>query len=203
MTAKFVAAVVLVTTVAWTGPVLAAGSKEAGQAKAATCVACHGSDGNSVNPEWPSIAGQHETYIVRQLTNFRDGERQNLLMSPMAMGLSDQDVEDLAAFFASQSASGGETEPSKLALGQRVYRSGNLEAEVAACAGCHGPDGRGNPLAAYPSIQGQHATYLAAQLRAYRNGERSTDPNQMMRNIAAGLSDEEIDAVASYVQGLR
>ena len=97
----------------------------------------------------------------------------------------------------------GETQPAKLAAGQRVYRAGNVESQVAACAACHGPSGRGNPGAAYPSIQGQHATYTAAQLRAYRKGERATDPNQMMRNIAAGLSDEEIDAVASYVQGLR
>jgi cytochrome c553 len=203
MSAKLVAAVVLVTTVAFSGSALASGSKEAGQAKAATCVACHGVDGNSVNPEWPSIAGQHEPYIVQQLTNFRNGDRQNLLMSPMAMGLSDQDIADLAAYFSAQTATGGETEPSKLLRGQHVYRSGNIESQTAACTACHSPNGRGNPAAGYPSIQGQHATYAAAQLRAYRSGERSTDPNQMMRDIAAKLSDEDIDAVASYIQGLR
>jgi cytochrome c553 len=119
------------------------------------------------------------------------------------MILSDEDMADLAAYFSAQKARGGETEPSKLALGQRVYRAGNVNAGVMACTACHGPSGTGNPLAGYASVQGQHATYVAAQLRAYRDGTRQTDPNQMMRNVAKLLSDEEIDAVASYVQGLR
>jgi cytochrome c553 len=203
MTAKLVAALSLAVTIGWTAPSLAAGSKEAGQAKAATCAACHGMDGNSVNPEWPNLAGQHETYIVRQLTAFHGGQRQNVLMSPMAATLSEQDMADLAAYFSSQAIRGGETEPSKAKLGQRVYRSGNVEGKVMACAGCHGPAGRGNAPASYPSIQGQRATYVALQLKAYKAGTRTTDPNQMMRNMAAALSDEEIDAVASYVQGLR
>ena len=143
------------------------------------------------------------TRIERQLQAFKAAERQNDLMSPMAMILSDEDMADLAAYFATQQPRGGETEPSKLNLGQRVYRAGNVANGVMACAGCHGPNGRGNPLAGYASIQGQHATYVANQLRAYKAGTRQTDPNQMMRNVAALLSDEEIDAVASYVQGLR
>jgi cytochrome c553 len=203
MTAKLVAALSMAAILGWSVPSLAAGSKEAGQAKSATCMACHGMDGNSVNPEWPSIAAQHPSYIMRQLSAFKAGERKNDLMSPMAMILSDEDMADLAAYFSSQAIKGGETEPSKLAAGQRVYRAGNVETGVMACAGCHGPTGRGNPLAGYASIQGQHAVYVAAQLRAYRSGARATDPNQMMRNVAAMLSDEEIDAVASYVQGLR
>jgi cytochrome c553 len=203
MTAKLVAALSLVAVLGWSAPTLAAGSKEAGQAKSATCMACHGPDGNSPNPEWPNLAGQHASYIEQQLRLFRAGERQNALMSPMAMILSDEDIADLAAFFSSQTARGGEAEPSKVALGQRVYRGGNLDSGLMACAACHGPTGRGNPLAKYPSIQGQHAVYVAAQLRAYRAGERSTDVNQVMRSVAALLSDEEIDAVASFVQGLR
>jgi cytochrome c553 len=203
MTAKLVAALSLAVTIGWTAPSLAAGSKEAGQAKAATCAACHGMDGNSVNPEWPNLAGQHETYIVRQLTAFHGGQRQNVLMSPMAAILSEQDMADLAAYFSSQAIRGGETEPSKAKLGQRVYRSGNIDGKVMACAGCHGPQGHGNAPAGWPNIQGQHATYVAAQLRAYKSGTRTTDPNQIMRNMAAVLSEEEIDAVASYVQGLR
>ena len=203
MTAKLVATLSLVAVLGCSAPAFAAGSIEAGQAKSATCGACHGMDGNSLSPEWPSLAGQHAVYIERQLKAFKAGERQNDLMSPMAMILSDEDMADLAAYFASQKLRGGETEPSKLALGQRVYRAGNVEKGVIACAGCHGPNGRGNPLAGYASIQGQHATYAAAQLRAYKSGGRATDPNQMMRNVAALLSDEEIDAVASYVQGLR
>ena len=203
MTAKLVATLSLVAVLGCSAPTFAAGSIEAGQAKSATCGACHGMDGNSVSPEWPNLASQHAVYIERQLKAFKAGERQNDLMSPMAMILSDEDMADLAAYFASQKLRGGETEPSKLALGERVYRAGNVEKGVIACAGCHGPNGRGNPLAGYASIQGQHATYVAAQLRAYKSGGRATDPNQMMRNVAALLSDEEIDAVASYVQGLR
>jgi cytochrome c553 len=203
MTAKLVAALSLVAVFGWSASSLAAGSKEAGQAKAATCSACHGMDGNSLNPEWPSIAGQHSSYILAQLQAFKAGNRQNILMSPMAMILSDEDMADLAAYFSAQPRRGGETEPSKLKLGQRVYRSGKPDSQVMACAGCHGPAGQGNAPAAYPSIQGQHATYVAAQLRAYKAGARSSDPNQMMRNVAVALSEDEIDAVASYVQGLR
>jgi cytochrome c553 len=203
MTAKLVASAFLVAALGCNVPAFAAGSIEAGQAKSAGCVACHGVDGNSVNPEWPSLAGQHASYLARQLEAFQSGARQNVLMSPMAMILSDTDVADLAAYFESQKPSGGEADPAQVALGQRVYRTGDVTDGVMACAGCHGPTGRGNPGPGYASIQGQHATYTAAQLRAYRTGERSTDPNQMMRNVAALLSDEEIDAVASYMQGLR
>lgn len=203
MTAKLAATLICAAAFGTTAPALAAGSKDAGQTKSTPCVACHGIDGNSANPEWPSIAGQHEGYFVRQLKAFRDGERQNPLMSPMAAGLIDEDIADLAAFYSSQTARGGEAEPSKLKLGQKVYRAGNMEEQTMACAACHGPTGRGNPLASYPAIQGQHATYVAAQLRAYKSGTRTNDPNQMMRSIALRLSDAEIDAVASYVQGLR
>jgi cytochrome c553 len=203
MTAKLVAALSLVAIVGWSSPAAAAGSAEAGQAKSATCMACHGPDGNSPSPEWPNLASQHSSYIVHQLQSFKSGARQNDLMSPMAMILSDEDMADLAAYFSSQKVRGGETEPSKLALGQKIFRGGNVNNGVMPCSGCHGPNGRGNPLAGYASIQGQHATYVANQLRAYRAGTRQTDPNQMMRNVAAHLTDEEIDALASYVQGLR
>jgi cytochrome c553 len=203
MTAKLVAALSLAAVLVWTSSALAAGSKEAGQAKAATCSACHGMDGNSLNPEWPNLAGQGEAYIVRQLKAFHGGQRQNVLMSPMAAGLSDQDMADLAAFYSSQTVRGGEADPSKFKAGQRVYRSGKVKEQVMACAGGHGPDGRGNAPAGFPAIHGQHATYVAAQLRAYKSGARATDPNQMMRSVAASLSDDEIDAVASFIQGLR
>jgi cytochrome c553 len=204
MTAKFAAALLLVAAVGTSAATHAAGDKDRGQAKAATCVACHGVDGNSVNPEWPSLAGQHQGYLVRHLKAFRDGERQNVLMSPMAMGLTDEDIQDLAAYFSAQTLRPtGETEPSKLALGQRLFRGGDAARGIAACSGCHGPAGVGNPGAGYASIKGQHAIYSAAQLRAYRSGERKTDPNQMMRSVAARLSDADIDALAAYIQGLR
>jgi cytochrome c553 len=182
-----------------------AGSAEAGQTKAAPCIACHGVNGNSVNPEWPVLAGQHPQYIVKQLKAFKNDERVNPLMTPMAKGLSDQDMEDLGAFFSTQTATGGEAEPSKVAAGQKLYRGGEPVNGIAACAACHGPTGAGNPTAKYPSIRGQHAVYVTAQLKAYREGSRKTDQpqNQMMRNIAAKLSDAQIDALASYVQGLR
>jgi cytochrome c553 len=203
MTAKIVAALALVAF-GWNSSAMAAGSAEAGQAKSATCMGCHGVDGNSANPEWPSLAGQHPSYIVKQIKHFKSGERQNPLMTPMAMILSDQDAEDLAAFFASQTPRPtGETEPSKLKAGQRLFRGGNSATGVPACAGCHGPAGRGIPGAAFPAVAGQHATYSAAQLRAYKTGARASDPNSMMRAIAAKLSEEEIDAVASYLQGMR
>jgi cytochrome c553 len=203
MTAKLVVALSLVATLGWTSSALAAGSKEVGQAKAATCSACHGMDGNSLNPEWPNLAGQGEVYLIRQLKAFHGGQRQNVLMSPMAAILSDADMADLAAFFSSQTVRGGEADPSKFKAGQRVYRSGSVSGQVMACAGCHGPNGKGNAPAGFPAIEGQHATYVAAQLRAYKSGTRATDPNQMMRTVAAALSEDEIDAVASFVQGLR
>jgi len=181
-----------------------AGSVEKGQAKAATCVACHGVNGNSVNPEWPSLAGQHESYIKRQLTAFKNDQRQNPLMTPMAKPLSDEDMADLGAYFASQKPAGTlEAEPSKVALGQKLFRGGDLAKGIAACQACHGPDGSGNPAAGYADLKGQHATYTIGQLKAYRSGTRQTDPNQMMRNVASLLTDEQIDAVAAYIQGLR
>jgi cytochrome c553 len=204
MIVKFVATLSLVAVLGWSGTTLAAGSKEAGQTKAATCSACHGMDGNSLNPEWPNLASQHGSYITKQLKNFKAGQRANPLMSPMAMILSDQDVDDLAAYFSSQPLHAtGETEPSKLKLGERVFRAGNVAAKVPACASCHGPAGAGIPTAVYPRIGGQHATYVAIQLRAYKAGTRNNDPSAMMRTVAAGLSEDEIDAVASYIQGLR
>jgi len=203
MSAKLAALLPLLAAVGLSTTCLAAGTKEAGQTKSTACIACHGLDGNSANPEWPSIAGQNNAYLVRQLKAFRDGQRQNPLMTPMATPLSDQDIDDLAAYFSAQTVHGGEADPAQLELGQRVYRSGNLKGQVTSCAGCHGPAGHGNAPAGYASLHGQHATYVAAQLRAYKSGERATDPNQMMRNVAALLSDQEMDAVASYIQGLR
>jgi cytochrome c553 len=177
----------------------------AGQAKAGVCVACHGVDGNSVNPEWPTLAGQHQSYLVKQLKAFKSGTRVNALMTPIVAPLNEQDIEDVAAYFAAQSARGLEADNGKAAAGQRIYRGGNAEQRVAACIACHGPSGAGNPLAGYPAIRGQHAVYVAAQLKAYQEGKRETDKanNNMMRDVTAHLTAEEIAAVASYVQGLR
>ena len=182
---------------------LAEGSAEKGESKSTACIACHGPGGNSVNPEWPSLAGQGREYTRKQLQAFKGGARKNPLMTPMAAGLSDEDMADLGAYFAAQKPTGLEADPAKLAVGQRVYRAGDSKNGVPACAACHGPAGDGNPPAAYPALRGQYGTYVAAQLRAYRAGTRQTDPGQMMRTVASTMTDEQIDAVASYVQGLR
>ena len=180
------------------------GSVDAGRTKSATCAACHGADGNSVTPDWPSLAGQHPAYIVKQLLAFKNGERVNVTMKPFADLLSDQDMLDLAAYFATQTPTPKGADPALVSLGQQIYRGGVPERGIAACIACHGPAGDGNPLAAYPRISGQHASYVTAALRAYAAGERTTDAslNQMMRNEAALLREDEIRALASYVQGL-
>jgi cytochrome c553 len=185
------------------GGVQAAGDAAAGKTKSATCLACHGPDGNSPNPIWPKLAGQHPTYIKKQLIAFKSGERKNDLMSPMAMPLSEQDMDDLAAYFSSQAQSDGTAAADKVELGGKVYRAGNTQTGVAACMACHGPAGLGNPAANFPRISGQHAAYIDKALKDFRAGTRNNDVNKMMQGVAAKMTDEEIAAVAEYVQGLR
>ncbi len=181
------------------------GSLEAGKTKAIRCGACHGPDGNSVNPQWPSIAGQHAPYIVRQLEAFQNGERTNILMSSQAMTLTEQDMKDVAVFFAAQPAAAKSVaDPGLVEKGEALYRGGDMESGAAACLTCHGPTGRGNPSARYPLLRGQHATYIAATLREYANETRKSDgTTRIMRDIAKRLSEDDIVAVAAYVQGLR
>ena len=180
------------------------GSIEAGRAKSATCAACHGVDGNSVTAEWPMLAGRHARYIVRQLRAFKNGERTDVTMKPFADMLSEQDMLDVAAYFESQTPTPKGADPALVGLGQQIYRGGVPGRGVAACIACHGPDGSGNPLAAYPRIGNQHAAYTTKQLNAYRVGDRRSDVdlNQMMRNVAGQLFEDEIRALASYMQGL-
>lgn len=181
------------------------GSYEDGKTKAVRCGACHGPDGNSVNPQWPSIAGQHAPYIVRQLEAFQNGERTNILMTSQAMTLTEQDMKDVAVFFAAQPAAAkAVADPRLVEKGQALYRGGDKESGAAACLTCHGPSGRGNPAAAYPLLRGQHATYIAATLREYAKDARKSDgATKIMRDIAKRLSEDDIVAVAAYVQGLR
>jgi cytochrome c553 len=180
------------------------GSVEAGRAKSAVCAACHGVDGNSVTPDWPMLAGQHASYIVRQLQAFKNGERKDVTMKPFADMLSDQEMLDVAAYFAAQTPTPKGADPALVSLGQQIYRGGVPARAIAACIACHGPDGSGNPLASYPRVSGQHATYVTKQLNAYRAGDRTSDVefDQMMRNVARTLLDDEIRALSSYVQGL-
>ncbi len=200
---KFLVLAALAAALGTAGPAQAQGSAEAGQAKSAVCAACHGPDGNSANPEWPSLAGQHPDYLVTQLQAFKAGDRQNVLMSPMAMPLSDEDMQDLAAYYAAQTIQPKEADPDLVERGRSLYRGGDPGKGIPACIACHGPTGQGNPLAGYPVVAAQHATYTASALKAYRAGERRSDGNQMMRNVANNMSDEDIRAVASYLQGLR
>lgn len=181
------------------------GDAEAGKAKSLTCGACHGPDGNSVNPLWPSIAGQHSTYIVEQLQAFKNGTRTEPLMLGQAMMLNDEDMRNLAVYYAGMPAAAkAVADPESLALGQRIYRGGDRKNGTSACSACHGPTGRGNPAASVPAVRGQYAVYTAAQLRAYASNTRKSDgPTRVMRDIAATLSEEQILALASYMQGLQ
>ena len=182
----------------------AAGSAEAGQARSIVCAGCHGIDGNSFNPEWPSLAGQNESYLIKALQSFKAGSRQNVLMNAQAAALSEQDMQDLAAWYSTQKLAGKTADPALVSSGERLFRGGNKATGVPACGACHGPAGQGNMAAGWPAIAGQHATYSSNQLLAYRSKQRSTDGDtQMMRTVAAGLSDEEIKAVTSYAQGLQ
>lgn len=184
------------------GGVHAAGDPAAGKTKAATCSACHGADGNSNNPIWPKLAGQHASYIVKQLQAFKSGARQDPTMQPMAAPLSEEDMADLAAYFSSQSRAIGSADPEKAAAGEKLYKGGDPANGVTACIACHGPSGSGNGPAGFASLSGQHRDYVVKALKDFRSGTRDTDPAAMMRNVAAKMSDQQIEAVAEYIVGL-
>ncbi len=167
------------------------------------CVACHGADGNSPLPINPSLAGQHREYLLKQLNEFKSGNRSNPVMMGMVAGLSAEDMRNLAAYYAAQKPSETAAKDKELiAQGRKLFRGGNAATGVAACAGCHSPNGAGIP-SQYPRLAGQHPEYVVAQLKAFRAGERANDSNNMMRAVAARLTDKEIAAVAEYLSGLR
>lgn len=185
------------------------GDAAAGEAQTAVCAACHGADGNSLAPTFPKIAGLGARYLYKQLMDIRDGARPVPTMEGLLDGKSDQQLADLAAFYAGKQVSGSQADADLVALGEKVYRAGVAERNVAACSGCHSPTGKGNALAGYPALAGQHPEYIATQLRDYRKGYedptgRTNDGDtRIMRSNAFGLSDMEIEAVASYAAGLR
>jgi cytochrome c553 len=181
------------------------GSAEAGKSRALTCTACHGAEGNSSSPLWPNIAGQNAPYTLAQLQAFKNGDRSDPLMSSQAMMLSDEDMANLAVYFESLPAAAQSiADASLLERGEALYRGGNKNEEASACLACHGPSGRGNPAAKYPSLQGQHAAYTAKQLNDYASGTRTTDgKTHIMRDIAANLDKDDIAALSSYIQGLK
>lgn len=184
------------------------GDAAAGAAKSAPCVACHGVGGNGIiNPEWPKLAGQHSAYTAAQLKHFKAGERKNALMLGQASMLSEQDMADIAAHFASLKPVPGVASKDAVELGQKLYRAGDATRGLPACSGCHGPAGAGNPAALYPRIGGQNAAYTTLQLNAYKKGktgERGAGKHALiMSAVAAKLTDAEIAALSSYVAGLQ
>lgn len=174
----------------------------AGEAKyTAMCAACHGADGNSAAPENPKLAGQHPEYLAKQLAEFKSGKRANAVMGGMAAALSDEDMKNISAWLSSQKPKAGFAKEKELvALGERIYRGGIADRQIAACSGCHSPSGAGIP-SQYPRLSGQHAQYNAAQLTAFRDGVRKN--SVQMTQIAAKLNDREIKAVSDYMAGLR
>jgi len=186
-------------------PVLALGDADAGKSKAAICAACHSADGNSIVPNWPKIAGQHAQYLERQVTLIKGGSRPVPEMAGIVIGLSDQDIADIAAYFSSQTTSVGLTDEALLEAGEQLYRGGNAATEIPACMSCHGPAGEGNPLSGYPSLAGQHSVYSEKMLKGFRAGNtwgEDDDSSKVMTDVTLRLTDDEIKAVASYIQGL-
>tara|TARA_B100001059_G_scaffold220869_1_gene243288 strand:- start:32 stop:670 length:639 start_codon:yes stop_codon:yes gene_type:complete len=187
----------------------AAGDAEAGQAKAAMCMGCHGVDGNSLVPTFPKLAGLGHKYLLKQMQDIRDGRRPVAVMAGQVDNMTDQDLSDIAAFYDVQPRTGGTADPDKVSLGRKVYLGGIAERQVPACSGCHSPTGNGNGPAGYPALAGQHADYVAAQLKMFRKGYE--DPAgrtnggeaKIMRTTAFRMSDMEIEAVASYIAGLQ
>ena len=179
------------------------GDAEKGSKLVGTCVACHGADGNSVVGQWPTLAGQRESYLFEQLEHIRDEERIIAVMKGLLNDYSDDDLRDVSAFYASQKTKVSQADEANLALGQQIYRAGNLKSGVPACTGCHGPAGKGLESAQYPMLSGQKAEYVVTSLIAYQTGERAIDEHgKIMQGIATRLTIEEIRAVANYVSGL-
>ena len=179
-----------------------AGDADTGRQLSQTCAACHGADGNSVNPIWPKLSGQHAAYTVKQLQDFKAGNRKNSQMTAMVVNLSEESMFDLAAYYADQKISIGTTRPELLATGETIYRAGDIAAGLPACMGCHNPTGAGNPAALYPSLSGQHAAYTVSQLKSFKLEQRHNDKNAVMRLIAGRMSNAQMEAVAEYIQGL-
>lgn len=181
------------------------GDAGVGATKAATCFACHGPGGNgAINPEWPKLAGQHSAYIAEQLGEFKTAKRKNPVMLGQAAALSDDDMHNLAAYFASQKPVPGVASKDSVAVAEKLYRAGDTARGLPACSACHGPTGAGNAAAEFPRIGGQNTGYAANQLKSYKSGERgAAGKGQIMATIAAKLSDQEIQALSSYISGLQ
>ena len=183
----------------------ATGDATAGKEKSQVCQGCHGEAGNSYGPDWPNLAAQHPSYLIKQIQNFQEGVRSDETMNAMVIGLSPQDIKDIAAYFASQSLEPQEqqTDAEVIKTGRKIFKGGNRYSGVPACAGCHGPNGAGNGPAALPHLAGQKSTYTVKTLKDFQSNTRANDVNEIMRNIAAKLTESEIKAVAAYLATLK
>ena len=181
---------------------LMAGDIEAGKDKSIVCSACHGQDGNSINPIWPSLAGQHKKYTINTLKAYQNDTRVDAVMKAQLMGFTEQDFENIAAYYNTQKMQKKDYDYELAKKGESLYRGGNASTGVAACIACHGPTGRGNPGAGYPSLAGQHADYTEDALKDYTTSSRKAGLNDMMQSLAPRLTEEEIEAVSEYIQAL-
>ena len=213
MTRRMLLCLSATLAVGFAAPLWAGGDAAAGKAKTTACAACHGAQGASAAPNFPSLAGIGEKYLLKQLQDIQSGQRTVVEMTGQLDGKSATDLADIAAYYAAQPRqwAGARDDAKSLALGEKIYRAGNPETGVAACTGCHSPVGNGNAPAGYPALGGQHAAYVAKQLRAFRDGAhdpawtgaRVNDENAVMRGVAAHLNDQEIEALANYIAGLK
>lgn len=199
---RVAATLIVVALSATSSTAMAEGDAAAGKTKAASCAGCHGVDGKALLPEYPNLAGQHASYLEKQLREYQSGERANAIMAGMAAALSEQDIEDISAYYASLPAVTGVAGEEGVERGMDIYRGGITAAGIPSCSGCHGANGLGNPAAAWPALAGQNAEYTKLQLEYFRSKQRANDPNSMMRTIAERLTDTEIQALSNYIMGL-
>lgn len=171
--------------------------------KAIICSACHGQQGNSPNPDWPNIAGQHPKYFIKQLNDMKNNSLRNSpTMSALVATLNEQDMDDLAAYYAKMPLAQGSTPEKFLKRGEKIYRGGDFAKKITACIACHGPKGTGNAQAGFPTLSGQHAAYTVLQLNAFKEGTRKNDLNHIMQDISSRMSQDDMEAVAHYIEGL-
>ncbi|WP_087109570.1 c-type cytochrome [Parendozoicomonas haliclonae] len=194
----------LLVGLGWAGLAVAGGDAAAGKEKVAICSACHGPTGQSIAPNYPHLAGQGEGYLIKQITDIKNGDRKILEMTGMTDNLSEQDIADISAFYASQPAPTGQATEASVAVGQKLWRGGDVAKGIPACSACHSPTGSGNAPAKFPALAGQSPEYIAKQLRDFREGDRVNDgETKIMRAVAEKLSNKQIDALSSYISGLR
>lgn len=196
---KFVLTMVTFLSVVLVAPKIIASEAN----KTAVCAACHGEQGNSTNPQWPNIAGQHPKYFMKQLADMKNPALRDVpVMSALVAAMNEKDMDDLAAYYAKMPLAQGSTPEKFLKRGEQIYRGGDFEKRITACIACHGPKGTGNSQAGFPVLSGQHAAYTVLQLNAFKEGKRKNDLNHIMQDISSRMSQDDMEAVAHYIEGL-